>query len=29
MFFGQIGELKGLFYDGVVIDDVVFKLHFE
>ena len=28
MFFGQIGELKGLFYDGVVIDDVVFKLHY-
>ena len=29
MFFGnQIGHLKGLFYDGVVIDDVVFKLHY-
>ena len=29
MFFGnEIGNLKGLFYDGVVIDDVVFKLHY-
>ena len=23
-----IGNLKGLFYDGIVIDDVVFKLHY-
>ena len=22
------GHLKGLFYDGIVIDDVVFKLHY-
>ena len=29
MIFGnEIGNLKGLFYDGVVIDDVVFKLHY-
>ena len=25
---GIFGHLKGLFYDGVVIDDVVFKLHY-
>lgn len=28
MLLSIFGHLKGLFYDGVVIDDVVFKLHY-